>query len=66
MELDKVGVYAVRQNPILYGNLMAALEGGPMKKFEPQKVYLLIFNLGNGTGILYEGIGYGMEGSLFC
>jgi len=25
--LDKVGVYAVRQNPVIYHNLMAALEG---------------------------------------
>jgi NADH dehydrogenase FAD-containing subunit len=49
--LDKVGVYAVRQNPILYHNLMAALEGGRMEPFRPQKTYLLIFNLGDGTGI---------------
>lgn len=49
--LDKVGVYAVRQNPILYHNLMAALEGGKMKTFEPQQTYLLIFNLGDGRGI---------------
>ena len=26
--LDKVGVYAVRQNPVLLNNLMARLEGG--------------------------------------
>ena len=33
--LDKVGVYAVRQNPVLLANLMAALEGGPLTPFEP-------------------------------
>jgi NADH dehydrogenase FAD-containing subunit len=49
--LDKVGVYAVRQNPILYHNLMMALEGGTMKPFDPGGEYMLIFNLGNGTGI---------------
>jgi NADH dehydrogenase FAD-containing subunit len=49
--LDKVGVYAVRQNPILYHNLMAALDGGEMQEFRPQPVYMLIFNLGDGTGI---------------
>ncbi len=50
--LDKVGVYAVRQNPILHHNLLAALEGGEMKRFAPQKHYMLVFNLGDGRGIL--------------
>jgi NADH dehydrogenase FAD-containing subunit len=49
--LDKVGVYAVRQGPVLYRNLLAALEGKKLTPFEPQKDYLLIFNLGNGRGI---------------
>lgn len=49
--LDKVGVYAVRQNPILFGNLMASLEGGKLAPFDPGGDYLLIFNLGDGTGI---------------
>jgi NADH dehydrogenase FAD-containing subunit len=53
--LDKVGVYAVRQNPILHTNLMAALEGGDLQAFQPQNTYLLIYNLGNGTGIFYRG-----------
>jgi NADH dehydrogenase FAD-containing subunit len=53
--LDKVGVYAVRQNPILYNNLLAALEGGDLQAFQPQNTYLLIYNLGNGTGIFYRG-----------
>ncbi|MFH1155408.1 MAG: FAD-dependent oxidoreductase [Pseudomonadota bacterium] len=50
--LDKVGVYAVRQNPILYHNLMAGLEGKPLKPFDPGPEYLLIFNLGDSTGVL--------------
>jgi len=49
--LDKVGVYAVRQNPVLLHNLLAALEARELRSFEPQKDYLLIFNLGDGRGI---------------
>ena len=49
--LDKVGVYAVRENPVLLHNLMATLDGRPLKEFTPQNEYLLIFNLGDGTGI---------------
>lgn len=49
--LAKVGVFAVRQNPILYHNLISALQGGTMNPFIPQEAYLLIFNMGNGRGI---------------
>jgi NADH dehydrogenase FAD-containing subunit len=52
--LDKVGVYAVRQNPILLDNLLAALEGRTLKPFIPQESYLLIFNLGDGRGIFWK------------
>ena len=52
--LAKVGVYAVRQNPILSHNLLAALEGGEMQIFTPQKDYMLIFNMGDGRGILWK------------
>ncbi len=52
--LDKVGVYAVRQNPVIYQNLMAALEGGKLQSFEPGGAYLLIFNMGDGTGIFHK------------
>ncbi len=50
--LDKVGVYAVRENPILYHNLLAALGGDPLEAFDPGGDYLLIFNLGGATGVL--------------
>lgn len=50
--LDKVGVYAVRQNPVLYHNLVARLEGGELMPFDPGGDYLLIFNLGGGVGVL--------------
>ncbi len=49
--LDKVGVYAVRQNPVLYANLMACLEEKPLEQFSPGGTYLLIYNLGDGDGI---------------
>lgn len=49
--LDKVGVYAVRENPILFQNLMAALENQALMPFDPGGNYLLIFNLGEGMGI---------------
>jgi NADH dehydrogenase FAD-containing subunit len=49
--LDKVGVYAVRQNPVLRDNLLAALENRSLRSFEPQEAYMLIFNLGNGRGV---------------
>lgn len=50
--LDKVGVYAVRQNSVLYRNLMACLDGKEPEKFSPGGKYLLIYNLGDGEGIL--------------
>ncbi len=50
--LDKVGVYAVRENPVLYHNLMASLEGKDLMPFDPGGDYLLIFNMGDGTGVL--------------
>ncbi len=53
--LARVGVYAVRQNPVLFHNLHAALEGRGLEKFIPQHDYLLILNMGDGTGILNRG-----------
>lgn len=49
--LPRVGVHAVREGPILYQNLLAALQKRPLTIFHPQKNYLLIFNLGDGTGL---------------
>ena len=49
--LDKVGVYAVRENPVLLHNLMASLEGNDFETFDPGPEYLLIFNIGGGLGV---------------
>jgi NADH dehydrogenase FAD-containing subunit len=53
--LDRVGVYAVREAPILFQNLLARVKGQPLRVFRPQKGYLLIFNLGDGSGLLVWG-----------
>ncbi|MEN8199499.1 MAG: FAD-dependent oxidoreductase, partial [Thermodesulfobacteriota bacterium] len=50
--LDKVGVYAVRENPVLFHNLTATLQGEALQEFDPGGDYLLIFNLGKGQGLL--------------
>jgi NADH dehydrogenase FAD-containing subunit len=52
--LAKVGVYAVRQNPVLFHNLMAFPDQKPLIAFNPGGDYLLIYNLGDGTGIFYK------------
>ena len=52
--LAKVGVYAVRENRILYTNILAALTGGAFVPFEPQQEFMLIFNMGDDRAILYR------------
>ncbi len=42
----------MRQNPVLFHNLMASLNGGELIPFDPGGDFLLIFNLGDGIGIL--------------
>ncbi len=54
-DLAKVGVYAVRQNPVLHANLLAALENRDLIPFKPQSRYMLILNLGNQRGVLNKG-----------
>jgi NADH dehydrogenase FAD-containing subunit len=50
-KLARVGVYAVRQAPILTYNLLATLEHRPLRRFHPQKRFLLILNLGDDDGL---------------
>jgi NADH dehydrogenase FAD-containing subunit len=52
--LDKVGVYAVRQNPVLFHNLMASLTGKDLQVFSPGGSYLRIYNLGGAQGVFYK------------
>ncbi len=51
-KLDKAGVYAVRQSPVLFRNLKSFLEQKPLQTFVPQKDYLIILNMGNKKGLL--------------
>ncbi|MEO5756353.1 MAG: FAD-dependent oxidoreductase [Mesorhizobium sp.] len=47
--LPRVGVYAVRQAPVLLANLCASLSGSPLTAFVPQKRYLSIVGLGTSA-----------------
>lgn len=47
----KAGVYAVRQGPVLTGNLKAVLVGGPLRRYVPQGDFLALLNLGDGTAV---------------
>jgi NADH dehydrogenase FAD-containing subunit len=53
--LAKVGVYAVRENPVLMHNIIAALSGSSPVEFDPGGKYLLVLNLGDGRGVLWKG-----------
>lgn len=54
--LARVGVYAVRQNPILLANIAATLEGKSLASFSPGSPdFLQILNMGDGTGLFRKG-----------
>lgn len=44
--LQKAGVYAVRQAPVLHHNISAYLQGGALRSFHPQHDYLKLISLG--------------------
>lgn len=52
-ELAKVGVYAVREAPVLFHNLLAALDDEPLREFRAQRHFLLVLNLGDGIGLAH-------------
>lgn len=54
-KLPGLGVHAIRQGPILFHNIQASLRGEPLKTFVPQKRYLYVLNLGDGTGLAIRG-----------
>jgi NADH dehydrogenase FAD-containing subunit len=53
--LPKLGVFGVRQAPILLHNLAALLQGRPLKQYRPQKRCLMILNLGCGRALAVYG-----------
>jgi NADH dehydrogenase FAD-containing subunit len=57
MELDRIGVHAVRQSGLLCHNIARELEGRSqtsLRHYRPPESPLLILNLGDGTGILIK------------
>ena len=53
--LPKLGVFGVRQAPVLLHNLRAFLQGRPLQTFRPQPRCLAILNLGDGRGLALWG-----------
>ncbi len=52
--LEKVGVHAVKQAAILLHNVPARALGEPLRIFKPVQKFMLIINLGDGTGLLFR------------
>ncbi len=59
----KAGVFAVRQAPVLFDNLVARLSGGQLRRYDPQKDYLKLVSLGEKKA-LAEKWGRGFRGPL--
>lgn len=57
----KAGVFAVRQAPVLFHNIRAALSGGPMRAYRPQRDYLKLVSTG-GTGAVADKWGLPLDG----
>ena len=47
----KAGVFAVREAPILYRNLVAEVTGGARRAFHPQRDYLKLISLGEKSAV---------------
>jgi selenide, water dikinase len=55
-DTPKAGVYAVREGPILWANLQAALSGRALpRQYRPQPRFLALLNTGDGRAILSYG-----------
>ncbi|MDR5865862.1 NAD(P)/FAD-dependent oxidoreductase [Halomonas koreensis] len=53
--LPRLGVYGVRQAPVLRANLAAFLSGGALAAYRPQRRALAILNLGAGQALAIRG-----------
>jgi selenide,water dikinase len=56
-QAPKAGVYAVRQGPVLWGNLHRTIYGRPLLEYKPQRQFLSILATGDRQAILsYKGL----------
>jgi pyridine nucleotide-disulfide oxidoreductase family protein len=56
-DTPKAGVYAVREGPVLWESLKAAVRGSEPPRYEPQRGFLSILNTADGRALLdYKGI----------
>lgn len=51
----KAGVYAVRQAPYLWSNLVEAIDGSATRRYTPQRGFLSILNTADGKALLRYG-----------
>jgi pyridine nucleotide-disulfide oxidoreductase family protein len=49
--IPKAGVYAVRQGPVLWDNILRTLSGSPLRQYVPQQGFLKLLNTGDGRAI---------------
>jgi selenide,water dikinase len=54
-DTPKAGVFAVRQGPVLWESIVAALAGTQPPRYRPQKSFLSILNTGDGRALLSFG-----------
>jgi len=50
-QIDRAGVYAVRQGPILWENLQRLLSRQPLTEYQPQRDFLRLLSTGDGSAI---------------
>jgi NADH dehydrogenase FAD-containing subunit len=53
--LAKLGVYGVRQGPVLVASLLAAHRGRPLPTYDPQRRSLRIIDIGGGVALATRG-----------
>jgi NADH dehydrogenase FAD-containing subunit len=53
--LPRLGVFAVRQAPVLLHNLVALHEGGALRSFDADRTYLTAVDLGGGDAVVMRG-----------
>jgi selenide,water dikinase len=60
-DIDRAGVYAVRQGPILFNNLVRCVDGRELVNYKPQQDFLRLLATGDGRAIVqwkwFSGIG---------